>query len=138
LANEHDALGIGVELAIEPIVPIATTSGAVLLDPMASHFYASCRDQRRSGKAPAIEDVQAKLDLLPAPFIKRDFLERAPRGEDLLDPARAHITNLRLRRVVSGRRSLILLADRPRCCDKEPRMLRKTTIPIIVSILYDV
>jgi hypothetical protein len=36
--NEHEPFGIEVELAIEPVVPLAQDVGPVLLDRMASLF----------------------------------------------------------------------------------------------------
>jgi hypothetical protein len=131
--DEHEPFGIEIELAIEPVLPLAQDVGAVLLDRMASLFYASCRDERRSGEAR--RNVQAELYQRRAKFFKRDVLARLPHRKDLrpslLDPMRAHVAALRLGSKAAGRAPLRKPADRRRWRYAEPGRCRSATHPVI-------
>lgn len=50
LVNEHEACGVQIDLAVEPVAPLLQDVRAVLLDCMSSLFCASCRDARKIGE----------------------------------------------------------------------------------------
>jgi len=79
--------------------------------------------------------VQTNLDQRPAKFFKRDVLARLPHSEDvrapLLDPARAHVTTLRLGSKAAGLAPLRKPADRRRGRHAKPGRCRTATHPVI-------
>ena len=98
--DEHEPLGIEVELAVEPVVPLPQDVGAVLLERHGQSFFARHAVTNEEAVKPGHRDVQAEFDQRQAQFFKRDVLARLPHGEDLrspfLDPPRAHVATLRL------------------------------------------
>ena len=128
--DEHKTLGIKIELAVEPGLPLAQDVRAVLLDRMACLFCALCRSARRSDgglRSPQSGRHRQRY----AKFIKRDVLAGPPYGEDFLpllfDPTRTCVPALRLRRKIPGRATPRLPPDRRRRRHPKPYRRRPAT-----------
>lgn len=97
LVDENEALGIEVDLPVEPFLALLQNVGAILLDGMASLFLRAT-PRRTKAMQPRNRDGQANLDQCEAQLFKRDVLAHLPDGEDvrrtLFHPARAHFAAL--------------------------------------------
>ena len=102
----------------------STSSNIALADGVGHTFFASHAPAREEAVKSGDGDDQACLGQRQAQLIERDVLARLPKSEDvrssLLDPARPHVTALRLGSELARFAPLRLPADRCRWRNAKP------------------